>query len=113
MRLGRDFSVDDRAVSPKVAIVNETIARKYFAGQNPIGKHVGLGGIPDMEIVGIMGDTKYRALREAIPNTLYLPMDQAQFAGSERTLHIRTRQILETWFRRSECKYGRSTATCR
>jgi predicted permease len=89
-RLGRDFSVDDRVASPKVAIVNETIARKYFTGQNPIGKHVGLGGIPDIEIVGIIGDTKYRALREGIPNTLYLPMDQAQFAGSERTLHVRT-----------------------
>src|SRR5262249_4051720 len=42
-RLGRDFSTGDRIGSSKVAIINETIARKYFAGGNPIGKHVGIG----------------------------------------------------------------------
>jgi predicted permease len=88
IRLGRDFSPDDHAGSAKVAIINETIARKYFAGKSPIGKRVGVGGA-DRQIVGLIADTKYRNLRESIPNTVYLPMDQAQ-TGTERTLHVRT-----------------------
>jgi predicted permease len=91
-RLGRDFSPDDRNGSSKVAIINETLARKYFAGVNPLGKRVGLGGKPDMEIVGVIADTKYRSLREAVPNTVYLPIDQAPTVPTSgpRTLHVRT-----------------------
>jgi predicted permease len=89
VRVGRDFSPGDRSGSPAVAIINETIARKYFAGVNPIGRHVGLGGTPEMEIVGVIADTKYRGLREPVPNTLYLPIDQAP-SGPSRTLHVRT-----------------------
>jgi predicted permease len=92
VRLGRDFSPDDRNGSSKVAIINETLARKYFAGVNPLGKRVGLGGTPDMEIVGVIADTKYRSLREAVPNTVYLPIDQAPAVPTSgpRTLHVRT-----------------------
>jgi predicted permease len=92
VRLGRDFSPGDRGGSSGVAIINEKIARRYFAGVNPIGRHVGLGGTPDMEIVGVIADTKYRGLREPVPNTLYLPIDQAPSSPSStpRTLHVRT-----------------------
>ncbi|MGH9629154.1 MAG: FtsX-like permease family protein, partial [Bryobacteraceae bacterium] len=88
IRLGRDFSLGDHAGSPKAAIINETIARKYFAGQNPLGKRIGVDGL--REVVGVIADTKYRGLREAVPNTVYLPMDQAKQWDSERTLHVRT-----------------------
>jgi predicted permease len=87
---GRDFSADDAAQSPKVAIVNETIARKYFVGDTPIGKRIGVTGIPNVEIVGVIADTKYRGLRDAIPNTVYVPTEQARFLSAERTLHVRT-----------------------
>jgi len=91
VRLGRDFSPGDHAGSPRVAIINEIIARKYFAGENPIGKHVGLGKVPDMEIIGVIADTKYRHLRETIPNTVYLSMSQPQRGlSTEYTLHVRT-----------------------
>jgi predicted permease len=91
IRLGRDFSMGDRTGSPKVAIINETIARKYFAGENPIGKHVGTGKVPDLEVIGVIADTKYEKLRETIPNTVYLPMYQPQRGlGTGRTLHVRT-----------------------
>jgi predicted permease len=90
IRLGRDFSADDRASSPKVAIINETIARTYFPGVNPLGRHIGLGGPADMEIVGVVADAKYRGLRESVPNTGYLPMTQGRWSGAERTLHVRT-----------------------
>jgi predicted permease len=87
---GRDFSVGDDAQSPRVAIVNETIATRYFAGQNPLGQRIGVGSAPDTQIVGVIADTKYRDLRAPIPNTVYVPMTQPRFLGSERTLHVRT-----------------------
>lgn len=91
-RVGRDFSPRDRKGAPRVAIVNETLARTVFGAQSPLGRHIGAGiagGAADIEIVGVIADTKYGSLREAIPNTVYLPLGQTQ-AGSERTLHVRT-----------------------
>ena len=89
LRQGRDFLARDRSGAPKVAIVNESIAREFFAG-NAIGKHVGLGGPTDMEIVGVIADTKYNGIRAPVPNTIYLPESQARTYGTDRTLHIRT-----------------------
>ena len=89
LRAGRDFSAMDTAEAPRVAIINETTARKYFAGRDPIGTRVGVDA-STAEIVGVIADTKYRGLREAIPNTVYLPLTQARSFGSERTLHVRT-----------------------
>jgi predicted permease len=91
IRLGQDFSPQDRTGSPKVAIINETLARQSFDGQSPIGKHVGVGSpTPDLEVVGVIADTKYGGLRDPIPPTVYLPMSQAQLPRSApRTLHVR------------------------
>ena len=91
IRLGRDFSSQDRSGSPKVAIINESLARLSFAGQNPIGKHVGVGSLtPDLEVVGVIADTKYGGLRDPIPQAVYLPMSQAPLPRSApRTLHVR------------------------
>jgi predicted permease len=106
IRLGREFSSDDRATaaagsgaagapstgSHRVAIINETFARTYFAGKSPIGKHVGVGGA-DRQIVGVIADTKYRNLRESTAHTVFMPIDQAAgelHTGGERTLHVRT-----------------------
>jgi predicted permease len=90
LHLGRDFSPLDRSGAPKVAIVNETLAREFFAAGNPIGKHVGLGGPTDMQIVGVIADTKYNSIRAPVPNTIYLPAGQGQTMSADRTLHIRT-----------------------
>ncbi len=57
LRLGRDFSPLDQTGAPKVAIVNESIAHEFFQGANPVGRHIGLGGPTDMEIVGVIADT--------------------------------------------------------
>jgi predicted permease len=89
IRQGRDFTRDDDSGSPKVAIINETIARKFFAGTNPLGRRIGVAESSGVEIVGIIADTKYRELRGTIPNTIYLPIAQAQ-VGGDRTVHIRT-----------------------
>jgi len=89
LRLGRDFSPLDGSGAPKVAIINESIARQ-FSGANPIGRHVGFGGPPDMEVVGVIADSKYNGIRDAIPNTIYLPAGQSQTIAAERTLHVYT-----------------------
>ena len=81
--LGRDFTIKDGHGAPKVGIVNEKFAKRYFAGVNPIGRHLGLGIDPgtktDIEIVGVVGDTKYENMREPIPHELYVPWIQQDF----------------------------------
>jgi predicted permease len=81
--VGRDFSLRDDQAAPKVGIVNEKFAQKYFAGGSPVGLHVGMGGDPgtklDIEIVGVARDTKYEDLRSEIPYELYIPYVQADF----------------------------------
>jgi predicted permease len=90
VRLGRDFAPQDRVGSPRVVIINETFARRYFVGQSPVGRYVKVGDVP-MQIVGVTADSKYRGLRDAVPNTAYLPLGQGQtHAGTERTLYVRT-----------------------
>ena len=89
IRLGRDFSPNDHTGSAKVAIINETLARRYFANTSPLGKRVGVLGA-NREIVAVIADTKYGGLRESVPNTVYLPIDQAPTGSTERTLHVRT-----------------------
>src|SRR5215831_13440559 len=64
---GREFTAADTAGSPKVAIINETMARRYFANRNPIGSHFVFGsghGRPDIEIVGVVKDSKHATVRE-------------------------------------------------
>jgi putative ABC transport system permease protein len=77
---GRDFDKHDTPESPKVAIVNQTMAKKFFAGQNPVGKRYRaeegnkLG--PWTEIVGVVKDSKYGSLREEILPTAFVAASQ-------------------------------------
>jgi predicted permease len=90
--LGRDFAEGDRLGAPKVAIINEATARYFFATANPIGKRIGFGRDtkPDMEIVGVVKDGKYRNVREDTWRTLYVPMAQTPDRSSgQMTLHVR------------------------
>lgn len=69
---GRDFTFED-AGRPRVAIVNETMARHYFGGANPLGKHVLFDGdTKPYEIVGVVADAKYRDPKEPPWSTIYL-----------------------------------------
>ncbi len=77
--LGRDFGPQDHSDSTPVALINETMARRFFANRNPIGRHFGLGPWSDkqgMEIVGVVRDAKYLSLRESVPPTAYLYIPQ-------------------------------------
>lgn len=91
---GRDISASDRAGAAKVVVVNETFARKFFNGQNPIGKTfaIGLPGRPDAgdyEIVGLAADAKYLDLRQPAPPTMYTAWGQSETASSAAIITLR------------------------
>jgi len=81
---GRDFREGD--VSPGVAIVNEAFAKAFFDGQNPIGKSFdktqGERGHIHFQIVGRVGDARYRDLREPITPTAYVPLHSVDANGA-------------------------------
>jgi len=91
--LGRDFTDRDDAGAPKVGIVNQKFVKRYFGGADPLGRHIGMGIDPgtktDIQIVGVVGDTKYESMREEIPYELYIPSDQKAFAGGG-TVYVRS-----------------------
>jgi predicted permease len=79
---GRDFSFEDRD-RPRVAIINQSMARYYFGRGNPIGKYVTFDGeAGPYQIVGVSGDAKYYEIREAAPRTIYLNTFQFPRPGS-------------------------------
>jgi predicted permease len=73
--LGRDLSAADNEASPKIVVVNETLARSFFPGESPVGKTITMGK-SDLEIVGVCRDAKYDSLIKAAPPTIYLPYRQ-------------------------------------
>jgi predicted permease len=81
--LGRDFRMTDGRGAPKVCIVNERFARRFFKSGLAVGKHIGMGGDPgtklDIEIVGVVRDTKYESMREEVPLEVYRPYHQMEF----------------------------------
>ena len=69
---GRDFTFEDAGRSP-VAIVSESMARHYYGDRSPLGQIITLDGQPRAyEIVGVVGDTKYLNLHDAIPRMVYM-----------------------------------------
>ena len=100
---GRDFTINDtRDVkhgpevwnwSPTTIMINEKFAKKYFAGRNPIGLHLGYGTDPgtptDMEVIGVVKDFKYTNLRDEIPAQAYVPYLADRFLTG-MTVYLRT-----------------------
>jgi putative ABC transport system permease protein len=75
---GREFTAEDRADSPGVTIVNETFAKRFWPGRDPIGKTIRVRGEdgPALTVVGLAKDSKYRTLGEAPLPFYYLPITQ-------------------------------------
>jgi predicted permease len=78
---GRDFTERDRMGAPKVMIVNESFAKRYASGGNPVGLHVGFGdtGPMDMEIVGVVKDMRDLDLGSTVRPCTYTAALQEQF----------------------------------
>jgi len=74
---GRGFTSQDDQHAPRVGVVSEAFARKFFPNQEVLGKHVTIiDGKRDLEIVGVVADTKYMTQREEIKPLLYTPWQQ-------------------------------------
>jgi predicted permease len=90
---GRDIAPTDRLGTPRVALVNEAFAGKFFKGQQAIGKSFTLGVTSPrsetVEIVGIAADAKYVNLRDPPPPTMYVAWAQAETASSGARVSIR------------------------
>ncbi|HWJ15025.1 MAG TPA: ABC transporter permease [Gemmatimonadaceae bacterium] len=83
---GRAFAADDRAGAPRVAIVNQTFAKKFMPNEDPIGRYVDIGWTQDGvrqggQIVGIVGDMRDGELQSDAEPTFYLPFDQTPTEG--------------------------------
>lgn len=87
---GRYFNQRDVAGSPQVAIINEAFARKYFPGEDPLGKHVDFQWDTKgwQEIVGVVGNVKHDALNLPTNPEIYVPF--AQRPDSMLTVAVRT-----------------------
>jgi predicted permease len=75
LQTGRTFTARDGDTAPKVVIINEAAARKFFPGENPLGRRFGSSPetSDDLEIVGVVRDAKYSQVREPPPPTMYVP----------------------------------------
>ena len=84
---GRFFSEQDSPSNPNVAIISETLARRYFANQDPIGRQMRFGFPPNgnvsREIVGVVGDVRDVALSRIPGPMMYVPFAQAPLYGGE------------------------------
>jgi predicted permease len=90
MRLvaGRTFADHDRAKSPRVAIVNRTLAARYFKDGHALGRHFGQSG-PDVEIVGIVDDARLLNVKDGAVPTAFFPLEQRPIVA--RVLEVRTK----------------------
>ena len=87
---GRAFRDSDDEHAPRVAIVNQTMAARFWPGENPIGKRFRMGTMdgPLWEVVGVARDSKYVAIFEGPLPYFYMPLAQQYMAM--RVLHVRS-----------------------
>jgi predicted permease len=79
---GRDVGSQDTASSARVVAVNETLARRFFNGQDPIGRRISMGRNKNrrtLEVIAVVSDAKYQRLQELPRSIAYVP--HAQLAG--------------------------------
>lgn len=83
IKAGRDFTARDNAAAPPVAIISESMARQFYANENPLGQRLQIGGGDDKpaEIVGIAGDVRDNELESKGRAAMYRPAAQAPFGS--------------------------------
>jgi putative ABC transport system permease protein len=89
LRAGREFTEADNSQAPKVIMINETLARRYWPGQNAVGKHILIGRMPaPSEVVGVAADVRNKGLAFDTQPQIYLPFPQLPWGNMN--LLIRT-----------------------
>src|SRR5581483_11169541 len=79
---GRDFTAGDNALSARVAIVNQTFAKKFHLGTDVVGKHMSVGNDSlNIEIVGLVEDAKYSEVKDSTPPLFFQPWRQVGYFG--------------------------------
>jgi predicted permease len=103
---GRSFGPGDTAKSQKVAVVSESMARKFFPNGSPIGKRFGLGrpeNSEDIEVIGVVKDAKYSTLKEEFRPMAFYPYTQSpevlgnlvvRFSGPSNSIVPQVRQVI-------------------
>jgi predicted permease len=99
---GRDFRPSDMGKdAPKVCMINEKFAKKYFPGGLAVGHRAGMGSDPgtklDMEIIGVFGDMRYEGVKEEVPIEMIRPYEQMDFTLGVN-VYIRTVREPEQMF---------------
>src|SRR4051812_43995587 len=89
VKQGRDFTWQDRGGTPNVVIINETMAKKFFPGENPVGRRLitGIQSIP-REIVGVSGDV--RAENLSLPPGMEMYYPSIQLDGAFQSIVVRS-----------------------
>jgi len=82
--MGRAITDRDTGTAPKVAVINEAAARKFFPNENPLGRRFGTDPETNgqIEIVGVLRDAKYNSVREPAPATMYVPFRQSRLSNA-------------------------------
>ena len=92
---GREVHESDTATAPNVAVANEKFVQRFFGGRDPIGQHFGFGGGDDVhldvEIIGVVKDSKNVDLRQAVEPYVLVPYSHSSHFGSA-TFYVRTNQ---------------------
>jgi putative ABC transport system permease protein len=90
---GRVFTAEDRPDAPRVAIINETLARRYFGDQNPLGKRIAINELEKWrEIVGVVANIREGGIEQRANNQVYEPFAQSP----HRTLNLLVRSAEST-----------------
>ena len=83
VRAGRDFALGDTATSEPVIVINESLARALWPGQDPIGKYIAGGCSKEgRRVVGVLADVRHLALEQSSGNEMYIPMRQCDDLSS-------------------------------
>ncbi len=88
LQAGRTFTDADNAQAPKVMIINQALARRFWPNENPIGKHVMVGRDVPEEVVGVAGDVRNQGLAQPPQPQFYVPY--AQLAWPNMNLYVRS-----------------------
>jgi predicted permease len=99
---GRDFRPSDQGKdAPKVCMINDKFAKKYFPEGRAVGHRIGMGSDPgtktDIEVVGVFGDMKYEGMRDEVPIEMIRPYEQLEFTLGMNA-YIRTARDPEQMF---------------